>query len=186
MAGNPRWNGSDRLVVVSGCSGGGKSALLAAMAARGYPAFPEPGRQVVKEEALVGGDALPWKDAARFAERCIARAAYFFNVADAAVRPVLFDRGIIDAVTALERLGEVPAHCAAAARAYRYGRRVFLVPPWREIFAGDPERRHGFDAAVAEYEALVESYRRYGYETVTVPKADVGARADFLQAAVGD
>ncbi len=49
VAGNPRWNGSPRLVAVSGCSGGGKSALLAEMAARGYRVFPEPGRQVVKE-----------------------------------------------------------------------------------------------------------------------------------------
>ena len=75
VAGNPRWAAADRLVVVSGCSGGGKSALIAEMAARGYRIFPEPGRQVVKEEALIGGEALPWPDPRRFAERCIARAS---------------------------------------------------------------------------------------------------------------
>jgi predicted ATPase len=186
VAGNPRWNGSPRLAVVSGCSGGGKSALLAEMAARGYPVFPEPGRQVVKEELLIGGDALPWRDAPRFAERCIARAAYFFNVADPGARPVLFDRSIVDAVAALERMGPVPAHCAAAARAYRYGPRVFMMPPWRELFAADSERRHGFEAAVAEHEALMRAYPAHGYATMIVPKAGVRERADFLEAELAE
>lgn len=185
VAGNPRWSGSDRLVVLSGCSGGGKSALLAELRVRGHTVFPEPGRQVVKEEVLTGGEALPWRDVARFAERCIARAAYFFNIADATDGPVFFDRGIIDAVTALERTGHPTAPAAEAARRYRYGRRVFLVPPWRELFAADPERRHGFEAAVAEYEALAESYPRHGYEVVVIPKVAVAARADFVLAALG-
>ena len=60
VAGNPRWAGSDRLVVLSGCSGGGKSALLAEMARRGRRVFPEAGRQVVREETFIGGGALPW------------------------------------------------------------------------------------------------------------------------------
>jgi predicted ATPase len=182
IAGNPAWRGSPRLVVVSGCSGGGKSALLGEMARRGYPVFPEPGRQVVKEETLIGGDALPWTDARAFAERCIARAAYFFNTARPVARPALFDRSIIDAVAALERMGEVPPHCARAARAYRYGPRVFMLPPWPELFAADAERRHGFEAAVAEFEALMAAYPAHGYATVVVPKASVTARADFLEA----
>ena len=186
VAGNPAWCGSARLVVVSGCSGGGKSALLAEMAARGYPVFPEPGRQVVREEEFVGGDALPWRDAARFAERCIARAAYFFNIARPEARPALFDRSIIDAVTALQRMGSVPPACAEAARRYRYGRRVFMVPPWPELFAADAERRHGFEAAAAEYEALMRAYPAHGYETVVVPRASVDVRADFLEAELAE
>ena len=50
VAGNPAFNGSDWMVVVSGCSGGGKSTLLAELALRGYAVFPEPGRQIVKEQ----------------------------------------------------------------------------------------------------------------------------------------
>jgi predicted ATPase len=182
VAGNPRWSGNPRLVVVSGCSGGGKSALLVEMAARGYPVCPEAGRQVVKEEMLIGGDALPWKDARAFAERCITRAAHFFNTARPVARPVLFDRSVVDAVSALARLGDVPPHCAAAARAYRYGPKVLMVPPWPELFAADPERRHGYDAAVAEYDDLMRAYPAQGYVTVPVPRASVSARADFLEA----
>jgi predicted ATPase len=181
--GNPRWNGSDRLIVLSGCSGGGKSTLLAALAARGHATFPEPGRQVVREELHVGGPALPWTDPVRFAERCLARATFFFNTADARHGPVFFDRGIVDAVTHLDRLGAAAPHAAEAARRYRYGR-VFFLPPWQALFATGPERRHSFAEAVAEYDALLEGYSAHGYTPVVLPQASVADRLAILDAAL--
>ena len=50
----------DRFVVISGCSGGGKSALLEELRRQGYPTVEEPGRRIVKEQLLSGGTALPW------------------------------------------------------------------------------------------------------------------------------
>ena len=89
----------------------------------------------------------------------MARAAYFFNVADASAGPVFFDRGIVDAVTALERLGEVPAACAAAARRYRYGRKVFLVPPWRSSLPG---MRSGGTVSVRRWRSTRRWWRATG------------------------
>lgn len=59
---------------------------------------------------------------------------------------------------------------------------AFLSPPWRELFQTDEERRHGFDAAVAEYEALGPAYRRHGYEVVVLPRASVAERVSFVLA----
>lgn len=42
FAGNPELNGSDSLIVVSGCSGGGKSTLIRELAKRGYDAVMKP------------------------------------------------------------------------------------------------------------------------------------------------
>ncbi len=67
--------------VITGCSGGGKSTLLSELEKRGYRVFPEPGRQIVKEQQSVNGDGLPWKDATKFAELCVSRAMYFYNSA---------------------------------------------------------------------------------------------------------
>jgi predicted ATPase len=79
------------------------------------------------------------------------------------------------------RLGSV-AHegrRVSAGRGWLRGRQ-----PWRELFAADSERRHDFDAAVAEYDGLARSYPAHGHEVVVLPRASVAARADFLEAAL--
>jgi AAA domain len=77
---------------------------------------------------------------------------------------------------ALQHLTGEPA-LAPLARSHR---RVFLAPPWPEIYATDAERRHGFDAAVAEYQRLLEIYPSLGYEPVLLPKAGTADRAEFV------
>ena len=182
VAGNPQLNGTDRLVVVSGCSGGGKSALLSEMARRGYPVNPEPGRQIVREQAYIDGDGLPWANVPKFAELCVSRAVHFYNAARPADKCVLFDRSIVDAIASLARLGlPTPPYLRRALDRYRYAPTVFLTPPWEDLFASDPERRHAFADAVAEYEDLLEAYPANGYAIELIPKAGVEERADFLE-----
>jgi predicted ATPase len=67
---------SERFVLLSGCSGGGKSTLLAELRARGYHVIEEPGRRVVKRELASGGNALPWTDSAAFVRRIIKGCAF--------------------------------------------------------------------------------------------------------------
>jgi predicted ATPase len=170
---------SNRFVVLSGCSGGGKSTLLEELRARGHAVVEEPGRRIVQAELACGGNLLPWIDLAAFARRAIDVA-----IADRAAMadhegPVFFDRGVIDAASALEEQSGEPI-LDAIARHHRYHQRVFLAPPWPEIYQGDLERRHGFDAAVAEYDRLERAYSALGYEVVILPKIPVNARADFL------
>jgi predicted ATPase len=182
VAGNPELNGTERLVVVSGCSGGGKSSLLSEMARRGYQIMPEPGRQIVKEQAYIDGDGLPWENIPKFTELCVSRAMYFYNATKPSDKCVLFDRSMVDAVSSLARLGfPTPHYLRKALHRYRYARTVFLAPPWEALFASDRERRHSFSDAVAEYEGLLEAYPANGYAVELIPKAGVGERADFLE-----
>lgn len=169
----------DRFVVLSGCSGGGKSTLIEALAARGYAVVREPGRRIVREEAERGGGALPWIDARAFAQRAVVMATEDWRTAANETSGfTFFERSLIDAASALEDSSGETAE--EAVNAHRYHRRVFLAPPWPEIFHGDPERRHGFDAAVAEYERLQRAYPAFGYETVVLPKAPVATRVEFI------
>jgi predicted ATPase len=170
---------SERFVVLSGCSGGGKSTLLAELGRRGFAAVEEPGRRIVAEELRSGGAALPWLDLAAFARRAVEMARADRARAEAVGGWVFFDRGLVDAAAALAHATGEPA-LEALARAERYHPTVFLAPPWPEIFTADPERRHGFDAATAEYERLVEAYGRLGYALAVLPKTGVSERADFV------
>lgn len=168
----------DRFVVLSGCSGGGKSTLLAELARRGCAVVEEPGRRIVAEELRTGGRALPWIDPVAFARRAVALSLEDRERAEAGVWTV-FDRGLIDAAAALQHLTGEPA-LERLGRERRYHPRVFLTPPWPEIYVVDPERRHGFEEAVAEYDRLTVAYESLGYEATILPKVSTAERADLV------
>jgi predicted ATPase len=93
---------------------------------------------------------------------------------------VFFDRGLIDAAAALQRLTGEPA-LATLAAAHRYHPRVFLAPPWPEIYdVTDTERRHGLSAAIDEYQHLLDVYPSLGYHVTILPKATTPERAGFV------
>lgn len=174
----------NRFVVVSGCSGGGKSTLIEALAARGFATMPEPGRRIVREEQAGGGGALPWVDLAAFARRAIAMAIDDRAAAEAMSGWVFFDRGVIDAAVALEHATGA-AVVEPLARAHPYHRKVFLTPPWPEIWTGDGARRHDLADAEAEYAWLTAAWPALGYEIRVLPKIEVEARVDWLLAVLG-
>jgi predicted ATPase len=174
----------NRFVVISGCSGGGKSTLLAELGRRGYATVEEPGRRIVREEMDGEGSALPWVDTAAFLRRAIAMSLDDRVSAHTFEGGVFFDRGLVDAAAGLQYLtGEKVL--APLGQTYRYHQRVFLTPPWPEIYLTDPERRHGLDSAIAEYLRLLEIYPSLGYKVSILPKIGPAERADFLLKACG-
>ena len=156
--------------------------MLAELGRRGHAVVEEPGRRIVVEELAGDGAALPWIDPVAFARRAIAMA-----LADRESAPsrgwVFFDRGLIDALVALEHLTGEPV-VETLGRLQRYNRRVLLAPPWPEIHVVDDARRHGLDEAIAEYDRLVAAYPALGYQVSVLPKVSVAARADLVEAAL--
>jgi predicted ATPase len=173
----------DRFVVISGCSGGGKSTLLAELARRGYSVVEEPGRRIVREELAGNGANLPWVDGAAFARRAIAMALADRDDARRMPGWVFFDRGLIDAASALQHLTGEPALERIAG--HHYHRRAFFTPPWSEVYATDGERHHDLQEAIAEYDRLSGDYPSLGYEVIVLPKAGISERADFILGTLG-
>ena len=170
----------NRFVILSGCSGGGKSTLLAALAARGHATIEEPGRRIVAEEQAGDGKALPWIDLAAFARRAIAMAVNDRERARNLPGFVFFDRSLIDAAAALATAASDDAILQSLKTEHRYHNKVFLTPPWPEIYRQDSERRHDLGAAEDEYRHLLEVYPTLGYETVVLPKMGVVERVEFI------
>lgn len=168
-----------KFMLISGCSGGGKSTLIDALRATGFRTIPEPGRRIVMEERAGDGAALPWVDMAAFARRAIALAWADLEDADMWSGPVFFDRGLVDAAVALERATRVSvATTLGTLRPYHSP--VFLAPPWSELFQSDETRRHDFDEAVAEYDALTAAFEQLGYTTGILPKVSVAERVHYI------
>lgn len=174
----------NRHVVISGCSGGGKSTLLAALGALGHAVVEEPGRRIVR--AARGGDRgpLPWVDLAAFARRALALSLEDRRAMADEPGWVFYDRGLVDAAVALSTATGLAIGDLLEGTPPYHGR-VFLAPPWPDLFREDAERRHDLAAAIAEHERLAAAYPALGYEVVTLPRLPVEARADFLLAQLG-
>jgi predicted ATPase len=170
----------NRFVVISGCSGGGKSTLLDELGRRGHSIVLEPGRRVVREELASGGTALPWADTAAFVDRIVATGEADYAAAAGNSGWTFFDRGLLDALCAHADLIGAPLPADRAA-AYPYHRRIFLTPPWPELFATDAERRHDLAEAEREYERNLRDFPALGYETIIIPRLPVADRADFIE-----
>jgi len=171
----------DNLYIISGGPGSGKSTLLKALALHGFPCMPEAGRAIIQHQLSIGGTALPWADRSLFAELMLTWDLRSYNEALQLNTSVLFDRGIPDIMGYL-RLCNLPvtAHIEKAAGTYRYHQRVFIAPPWQEIFTADEERKQSFEEAQATYKSLAAVYQELGYELLLLPLASVEERVKFV------
>jgi predicted ATPase len=172
--------------VLTGGPGAGKTTLIGALKALGYATTEEAGRGVIRDEVGFGGDALPWNDRERFAERMFEWELRSYRDAERRDGPVFFDRGLPDTIGYLRLEGlEVPAWMEEEAWRLRYNARVFIAPPWKEIYGGDEERRQSWDVAVQTFEVMAQTYAGFGYELVELPRASIARRTGLLIAAAG-
>jgi predicted ATPase len=175
----------ERFFVVTGGPGSGKTTLIEALETAGFARTAEAGRAVIQEQLASGGDALPWKNPLAFAEKMLELDIRSYEMATAQTGPVIFDRGIPDVIGYLRLSGlPVPAPMMKAAQTFRYHSRVFIAPPWREIYAQDAERKQDFDEARRTYGAMVRTYTEFGYQLVELPRVSVEERVRFVVDAI--
>lgn len=167
--------------VITGGPGAGKTTLVEALQARGFRCIEEAGRQILHEQARIGGNATHDGDRITYCELMLSRSIQNYELAMEENEPVFFDRGIPGLIGYCHLIGaEVPAHIEKAAALYRYNRRIFMAPPWEEIYVHDAERRQDFQEAVATYDAIRRAYVKADYEPVDLPKASAEERVDYV------
>jgi predicted ATPase len=177
---------SDRLHVLTGGPGSGKTTLIEALATAGVATSPEVGRAVIREQLAAGGDALPWANQKAFADLMVVRDIAAREAALATGAVTVLDRGVPDVAGFLRVSGlSVPPHIDEAARTCRYNPRVFIAPFWSEIFTGDAERKQSPEVAEATFAVMVGTYRDYGYELVELPRTTVAERVAFVRERIG-
>ncbi|MDF2383804.1 AAA family ATPase [Nostoc ellipsosporum NOK] len=173
--------------IITGGPGAGKTTLLEALRQRGYVCIDEVARAIIREQNEKGGDAVPWGNSTAYTDLMLQRTIDTYNEAleRYAGQPVFFDRGLPDTLAYMFLTGQtVDPAVQAAAEKYRYNSRVFLLPPWQEIYNTDEERKQSWDEAVKTARVIRNTYRHFGYDPVDVPRCSVADRVKFVLAVV--
>lgn len=167
--------------IITGGPGSGKTAIIDALKDRGFLTVAEVARQIIQEQVKIGDDALHWKDQAKFRDLMLSRSIYTFEQCPEKEQPVFFDRGIPELVGYCHLIKtEVPDYLHDAVRLFRYNPKVFITPPWQEIYRQDKERKQTWQEAIDIYQTVAGSYTQAGYRLVEVPKGPLSARAEFV------
>lgn len=169
--------------VLTGGPGVGKTSLIRHLEALGELVVEENARAVIRDETARGGSGTPWQDNRRFCDLTTARDVADFDRLAQETRRVFFDRGIIDMWGA--NGAEPSPALRQAARTRRYNCKVFVFPPWREIYRTDAERRQHWAEAEATFDRILGLLPELGYEPLVVPKAGLAERAGFILARAG-
>ena len=171
------------LYIITGGPGVGKTTLLEALEEDGYLVIPEAARAIIQQQIEMNSDALPWKNKEHYLKEMLEASIRDYREIIKADKPSIcfFDRSVYDAVCYAEMIGyAITEPEMKEVMACRYNKRVFILPPWREIYETDNERKQTWEEAEYTYHQLKMTYRQYGYEVIDVPKDTVIKRKEFI------
>jgi predicted ATPase len=147
--------------VITGGPGSGKSTLIDLLQQGGYHCSAEVSRQMIIREVL-SEMISEWKSIT-------------------GTQPSFFDRGIPDVIAYLKLADlDIDNSYYEQAEAHPYAHKVFILPPWQDIYINDPERWQSYNESVAIYKMIRETYTSLGYQLVEVPLMPVTQRMEFV------
>jgi len=167
-----------RRVVITGGPASGKSSLIESLASKGYATFPEVAREVIKQQLELGTNKVPWDDVTEFSKIVLKDQIKQF---DACIETItFFDRGIPDLIGYMNHGDfKIFPYLMENAQNKRYDN-VFILPPWREIYSTDNERRENINEAALIFDEIKKAYQSLNYKPIIVPKISIEERATFI------
>jgi predicted ATPase len=166
--------------VITGGPGFGKSTLIQKLHELGYRVGGEIARQIIDQQIAESGDLLPWKDGLGFEKRVMDERIEFLNSVDD--QQIAFsDRGLPDQVAFSWYRGKnISKQLNHALELNQYAKRVFLTPPWYQIYRNDAIRTETFFEAEKIHGFIIEAYLKFGYEPIDLPFVPPVQRIEFI------
>ncbi|TVZ28548.1 putative ATPase [Gillisia sp. Hel_I_86] len=171
----------NKKIVITGGPGTGKSSIINYLESQGHFCLHEISRQITLEAQQQGIKQLFLEKPLLFSEKLLqARINQHQEAVQLPRGQIFLDRGIPDVVAYMDYLGTpYPAKFTLACKNHKYDK-IFLLPPWEEIYTSDNERYESFEQALIIHEHLKNSYITYGYNPIEVPKGTVLKRSSFI------
>lgn len=172
-------------VVITGAPGSGKTAVIQWLGKMGFSCVPEIIREMTiqaKKEKhgtnITTNPLLFVEDALRFNRDLLHGRITQYKQATPST--TFFDRALPDVLAYMNFFNQpYPKEFEQACNDYPYDK-VFILPPWKEIYTIDEERMETFEQALLVDRHLKECYRSFGYELHAVPKLSVAERANYI------
>src|SRR5690606_27050444 len=156
-------------------------SIIRELEAKGHYCLHEISRQITLEAQQKGISQLFLTEPLLFSEMLLeGRIQQFLDADHFRCDHVFIDRGIPDVVAYMDYFGnDYPRVFSDVCREYVYDK-VFLLPPWKDIYVSDNERYENFEQAESIYRHLNLSYEEAGYTVVEVPFGSLEERLDFI------
>jgi len=165
--------------VITGGPGAGKTSLLDNLASKGYNYIPETARQLIKARLAKG--LTPRPDPTTFAQQIFDQDWKNFVSNSDQSSLLFFDRSFLDSACMLFDSGvEGFDTIRNSYLTNRFNNKVFVTPPWKEIYRNDAERDQSFEQSIKVYERLYQWYKEHHYDLIVLPKDTIEARVQFI------
>ena len=172
--------------IITGAPGTGKTTIINALKKKDYYCAEEISRELIAEQISIGGNILPWKNQIAF-ENKIANRRYKQYLDSTENCICFFERSSIDCIAylnsnklkATSQINQIIKNCI-------FNKTVFYTPIWEEIYKNDSERQESFDQSIKIDKHLKDSYIKFGYVLIEIPKLSVEERVKFILTQIKD
>ena len=172
--------------IITGAPGTGKTTIINSLKKKDHYCAEEISRELIAEQISIGGNILPWKDQIAF-ENKIAQRRYKQYLDSPENCICFFDRSSVDCIAYLNnnklestsQINQIIKNCI-------FNKTVFYTPIWEEIYKNDSERQESFDQSIKIDKHLKNSYIKFGYTIIEIPKTTLDKRIDFILSQIKD
>ncbi len=162
--------------VITGGPGIGKTTVIELLASRGYMIVPEVARMITEEEKLKESGIVFWKDLTKYQEKIAERQMELESKATADI--VFLDRSLIDGY-AYCKLGNIAIPELVSKNGRNRYTKVFLLEPL-PTYTKDETRFENQEEAARIHDEIIDAYKEFGYQTISVPALPPEERAEFI------
>lgn len=167
--------------MITGGPGTGKTMVINELIKRSYICKTEISRQVTLKAREEGIEQLFLTQPLLFSKLLLeGRIAQFLEAKNCDEKLIFFDRGIPDVHSYMNFLKtDYPDTYLEKSDCHRYTK-VFLMPPWEEIYISDNERYESYEESLQIYSYIRKAYLDLGYQVTEVPHGSIIERTEFI------